>query len=392
MRAVLEEIAATLHGSADLICDGRGHPVDDPAVVRRLRDELERLGESIRAQRDSDLSMLLVADDEPGGSEEPTPADDRDPADTAATEAVSANSPASRLDPGLHVRTLGIITEMVADATLAAAGAERSGPPEVLGTDCTLRPCTFWRRFSSHLSFRSVWFRNSLRVAGLALVVAVVEVSDVSHGFWVVLGALSVLRTSVLGTGATALRAVGGTVVGFVVGSAIMIGVSDHWVLLWVLLPPAVLLVGDGPHGDLVRGLVGRVHVGRHHPVQHHRTNRLGGRADPDRGRGDRLRGQRRGGPLVLAAGRHGGARDAGLLSAAFVANSGYLADAVDRLTMTAWPVDTRPSQRVSHSAYLRLDDAFREYFAERGAKAVPVETVARLFTGANRIGRRPTP
>ena len=71
-RAVLEEIAATLHRSADLICDGGGHPVDDPAVVRRLRDELERLGESIRVQRDSDLSMLLDADDEPDGSQEPT--------------------------------------------------------------------------------------------------------------------------------------------------------------------------------------------------------------------------------------------------------------------------------------------------------------------------------
>ena len=73
-------------------------------------------------------------------------------------------------------------------------------------------------------------------------------------------------------------------------------------------------------------------------------------------------------------------------LYTAFVANSGYLADAVDRLTMTARTVDTHPSQRASHSAYLRLDDAFRQYFAEQGAKAVPVETVARLFTGANRI------
>ena len=246
-RAVLEEIAATLHRSADLICDGGGHPVDDPAVVRRLRDELERLGESIRVQRDSDLTMLLDPDDEPDGSQEPTAADDRHGADTAVTGAVSASSLVSRLDPGLHVRTLGIITEMVADATLAAAGAERSVDRR-LGTDRDSGPRTFWWRFSSHLSFRSVWFRNALRgAAGLALAVAVVEVTDVSHGFWVVLGTLSVLRTSALGTGATALRAVGGTVVGFVVGSAIMIGVSDHWVVLWVLLPPAVLLAGTAP-------------------------------------------------------------------------------------------------------------------------------------------------
>ena len=47
---------------------------------------------------------------------------------------------------------------------------------------------------------------------------AVVEVTNVSHGFWVVLGTMSVLRSNALGTGATALRAVGGTALGFVVG------------------------------------------------------------------------------------------------------------------------------------------------------------------------------
>jgi hypothetical protein len=73
-------------------------------------------------------------------------------------------------------------------------------------------------------------------------------------------------------------------------------------------------------------------------------------------------------------------------LSAAFVANSGYLADAVDRLTMTTHLMDTEPAQRQSHTAYLRLDDAFRQFFAERGAKVVTVETVSQLFTGANRI------
>jgi hypothetical protein len=36
--------------------------------------------------------------------------------------------------------------------------------------------------------------------------------------------------------------------------------------------------------------------------------------------------------------------------------------------------------------AYLRLDDTFRQFLAERGAKVVPVETVANLFTGANRL------
>jgi len=73
-------------------------------------------------------------------------------------------------------------------------------------------------------------------------------------------------------------------------------------------------------------------------------------------------------------------------LADTFVANSGYLADAVDRLTSTSRRVDTTPGQRASQSAYLRLDDAFRQFLTERGAKLIPVEDVANLFTGSNRI------
>ena len=48
--------------------------------------------------------------------------------------------------------------------------------------------------------------------------------------------------------------------------------------------------------------------------------------------------------------------------------------------------MDTESGQRASQAAYLRLDDAFRQFLTERGAKVVPVETVAKLFTGSNRI------
>jgi len=48
--------------------------------------------------------------------------------------------------------------------------------------------------------------------------------------------------------------------------------------------------------------------------------------------------------------------------------------------------VDTEPGQRAAFRAYLLLDDAFRQFFAERGAKVVSVDTIARLFTGSNRL------
>jgi hypothetical protein len=53
---------------------------------------------------------------------------------------------------------------------------------------------------------------------------------------------------------------------------------------------------------------------------------------------------------------------------------------------MTSQFVDITPSQRDAHRDYVLLDDAFRQFFAERGAKVVSVDTIARLFTGSNRV------
>ena len=67
-------------------------------------------------------------------------------------------------------------------------------------------------------------------------------------------------------------------------------------------------------------------------------------------------------------------------LSDAFVASSAYLTDAVERLTMTSRQVDTSASQQASHRAFLILDDAFRQFVAERGAKVVSLDTISRLI------------
>ena len=61
-------------------------------------------------------------------------------------------------------------------------------------------------------NLRSVWFINSLRGSlALAAAVAVADLTSVQHGFWVVLGTLSVLRTNASATGSTALRALLGS-------------------------------------------------------------------------------------------------------------------------------------------------------------------------------------
>ncbi len=66
--------------------------------------------------------------------------------------------------------------------------------------------------------------------------------------------------------------------------------------------------------------------------------------------------------------------------------SSANLADAVDRLTMTSRFVDIGPSQREAFRAYQLLDDAFRQFLTERGAKVVSVDTIASLITGSNRL------
>jgi hypothetical protein len=91
---------------------------------------------------------------------------------------------------------------------------------------------------SGHLVTRSVTARNSLRTGlGLALAVLVTFVFPVQHGFWVVLGALSVLRSSALTTGTTVVRAVTGTVIGFVLGAIVIELLGTDPVVMWVLLP-----------------------------------------------------------------------------------------------------------------------------------------------------------
>jgi uncharacterized membrane protein YccC len=88
------------------------------------------------------------------------------------------------------------------------------------------------------LATRSVVVRNSLRTGlGLALAVAITHVFPVQHGFWVVLGAMSVLRSSALTTGTKLVRAVAGTTIGFVIGALLITVLGVDPPVLWMLLP-----------------------------------------------------------------------------------------------------------------------------------------------------------
>ncbi|MET0474470.1 MAG: FUSC family protein [Mycobacterium sp.] len=88
------------------------------------------------------------------------------------------------------------------------------------------------------LATRAVVVRNSIRTGlGLALAVAVTHVFPVEHGFWVVLGAMSVLRSSALSTGTRVVRAVVGTTIGFLLGVVFIELMGVDPVVMWLTLP-----------------------------------------------------------------------------------------------------------------------------------------------------------
>jgi len=338
VRRVVEAIAVTLRRSAQLVCDGQGRPVEDRSVVASVQQATIELEREMDVALHAELTAL-------------------------AAPAPDAGSP----DGGSP------------DNEAQDAGDRRLGPiAEPL-------PRLAWSRFTSHLSFRSVWFRNSIRgAAGLALAVAVVEITDVEHGFWVILGTLSVLRSNALGTGATAARAIAGTAVGFVIGAAIMVGVGGHTGWLWAILPLAVLVSGAAP--SMISFAAGQAGFTVTVVVLFNIIDPTGWRVGLTR-----IEDVAIGCAVSVVVGLlfwpRGATAELGrALSRAFATSSGYLAEAVDHLTVSSRQVDTSTAQREAHRAYLQLDDALRQYLVERGAKDVPVGTVARLATGSNRI------
>jgi uncharacterized membrane protein YccC len=140
-----------------------------------------------------------------------------------------------------QLRVISYATLQIGQLAETAAG---SMPP--LTVDRTLAAVR--RLVTDHANLRSVWMRNTLRAtAGLSLAVLVGQVTSAQHAFWIVLGTLSVLRSSALGTGAFALRALLGTTIGIVIGGALVAVLGTNEISLWIALPPAILFAAYAP-------------------------------------------------------------------------------------------------------------------------------------------------
>jgi uncharacterized membrane protein YccC len=97
------------------------------------------------------------------------------------------------------------------------------------------------RTIRAHLESPSTVLQGSLRVAvGLALAVWVARAFDLSHGFWVVLGTIQVLRSNALGTGRTIVQAVAGNAIGVIIGGLFAVVAGNHPTVMWAAFPIAV--------------------------------------------------------------------------------------------------------------------------------------------------------
>jgi uncharacterized membrane protein YccC len=241
-------------------------------------------------------------------------------------------------------------------------------------------------RARAHLDPRSVWLHNALR-GGVALGVAVLlaDLLKVEHSLWVVIGALTILRSNALSTGQNVVGAMLGTVVGFVVGCALIQLIGASSVVLWLLLPVAVLLAGVAPAAlsfaagqaaftlvllilfNLIAPEGWRIGITRVEDVA------IGG--------GTCL--------LVGALLWPRGARAAltAALADAYAAAADYLLAAVSFATSrcdSGQPLCVAPRAEASMllATMLRLDDAFRSFVAERGTKRLALPEATALVNG----------
>ncbi|MFE3168441.1 FUSC family protein [Streptomyces sp. NPDC059224] len=351
--------AHVLEAACDLLTDLNGD-------TGPLRTRAERLRAALSGMEHS--STVHVPAEHPGG-----------------------NSPAENyrfiaaLDVSFRAQELGFAVLQIADnVDMAATAWQRSWPELLLGREpgALAAPLASAReRAAAHLRADSVWMHNSLRGGvGLGIAVFLAGVTGVEHSFWVLLGTLSVLRSNALSTGQNAARAVLGTVAGSVAGAGLLHLIGHHGTALWFVLPVAVLCAGIAPavisfaagQAAFTVTLVVLFNIG-HDPSWHVALLRI-----QDIALGCLV--------SVLVAlffwprGAQAAVHKA--LAQAYEDSARYLGAAVDYALGHSHPADPDPQSRAAAASARRLDDAFRSFLAERGAKPLSLACTATLVSG----------
>ncbi len=291
----------------------------------------------------------------------------------------------SSLTPSFRAHELSFAVMAIAENIAVAVAAEqRSWWQKLLGQQPrgVAGPiASAQERALAHVEPHSVWLRNSLRGAiALGGAVRVADLSGAQHSFWIVLGALSVLRSNALSTGQSVVRGLVGTTIGFVIGGALVLALGTNHILLWVLLPVAILGAGIAPAVSFTAGQAGfTVTLLILFNIVSPAGWQVGLVRVEDVAIGCAV-------SLVVGAlfwprGAAGALRRA--LAEAYAQCAAYLRTAAERGTVvdgSAQEVAAAGSRAAA--AARRLDDAFREYLAERGNKRLSLAEVASLLTG----------
>jgi uncharacterized membrane protein YccC len=305
------------------------------------------------------------------------------PADTPAGEVPQA------LDAPFRIRALTYAARQAAGYAVLASGA---AVPELDHLDVAQPSAraaleTTERLTIEHASVRSVWFQNSVRGAvGLAVAVYIAQRTGLQHGFWVVLGTLSVLRSNALGTGWSIVSALAGTAVGIVVGALLVIGIGTHEAVLWGVLPVAILLAAYAPRAiSFAAGQAGFTVVLF---VLFNIIQPVGWSVGLVRVEDVAI-----GFAISLLVGLLFWPRGAAALllddlATAYARGADYVVATARRLSAQGESDDAARAGRAAEAALHRLDDSFRQYLAERSASAYNVEDVAALVGGAARVRR----
>ena len=355
--AVKVAAAKVLELSALLLEDPQAGPEEARAAVTRLREAL--------------ATMELNAIGEPIG-------------DRSAGEFVTS------LDPSFRAQELAFaITLIAGNIDVSVAAERRSWLDRLLGhqpVGATGAWSAVQERAAAHIERHSVWLHNSLRGAvGLGAAVLVADLSAVQHSFWVVLGTLSVLRSNALSTGQNVVRGILGTVAGFVVGALLLAAIGTDTTVLWFLLPLAVLVAGVAPAA--ISFAAGQAAFTLTLVILFNIIAPAGWRVgllrveDIALGCGVSLVV----GVLFWPRGATAALRVA--LSEAYAECARYLISAVEFGMLRcdagapAAAAPTGPAIRAA-AASRRLDDTFRTYLAERGAKPIPLAEMTTLVTG----------
>ncbi|MEV8097199.1 FUSC family protein [Kitasatospora sp. NPDC085879] len=163
-----------------------------------------------------------------------------DPAEAATAARLGLGSMALEAAEGARFLTLAVrISRRAPLPPDPTPPAERPGP-FWYGHEPAVR--LWWARFRANLTPRSVYFQNAVRTAAaLAAARLLVGGLDLTHGFWVLLATLTLMRTTAADTGMALRPALTGTLCGAAATAVMLMLVGDRPLFYAVALPGTML-------------------------------------------------------------------------------------------------------------------------------------------------------